>query len=131
MKAQFFFLIPLILSCDTDDSEVSMNCQKLTVTAYNSLPYQTRPGTPGNIAAWGDTLYPGMKSIAVSRDLIDSGFVHGALVLIEGFDGDTFVVNDKMNRRFLRRIDLYMGIDVRAARQYGRQKRWVCLLGDE
>jgi 3D (Asp-Asp-Asp) domain-containing protein len=121
------FLI-LLFACGSPEPEPVLECYKLSATAYNSLPYQTRPGTPGNIAAWGDTLEPGMKSIAVSRDLIDSGFVHGAQVLIEGFEGDTFTVLDKMNYRFKRRIDIYMGRDVQKARNFGRQKRWVCLI---
>jgi len=130
MRKFGLFLLMICSACAEND-ELEMSCHKLTATAYNSLPYQTRPGTPGNIAAWGDTLFPGMKSIAVSRDLIDSGFVYGARVLIEGFEGDTFIVNDKMNRRFRRRIDLYLGVDVRAAKEFGRQRRWVCLLEDE
>lgn len=128
MRAIGIVLLILLYACSTPSDEPDMSCHKLTATAYNSLPYQTRPGTPGNIAAWGDTLEPGMKSIAVSRDLIDSGYVHGARVLIEGFEGDTFVVLDKMNYRFRRRIDIYMGVDVKKARNFGRQSKWVCLL---
>ena len=107
-----------------------MNCFKVSATAYNSLPYQTRPGSSGNIAAWGDTLVPGMKCIAVSRDLLDSGLTRNARVLIEGFEGDTFLVKDKMNHRFRRRIDLYMGKDVQKAKEFGFQKKWICLLED-
>ena len=44
---------------------------EVTATAYNSVESQTL-GVP-NITAWGDTLVPGMKSIAVSRDLIANG----------------------------------------------------------
>lgn len=126
-------LLPVVFftACQEQATEQPLYCHKLVVTAYNSLPWQTRPDSEGNITAWGDTLVPGMKCIAVSRDLIDSGFVHGARVLIEGFEGDTFVVNDKMNRRFRKRIDLYMGVDVKAAKAFGRQKRWVCLLEGE
>jgi 3D (Asp-Asp-Asp) domain-containing protein len=29
---------------------------------------------------------------------------------------------DKMNRRYQRRIDVYFGLDVRAARDFGRRK---------
>lgn len=121
----------LLCACSIDPAEPEMTCHKLTATAYNSLPYQTRPGTPGNIAAWGDTLKPGMKSIAVSRDLIDSGYVYGGRVLIEGFEGDTFVIRDKMNYRFRKRIDIYMGVDVKKALNFGRQSKWVCLLEEQ
>lgn len=123
----FIFAI-LLFSCSTQTAEGELKCFKVAATAYNSLPYQTRPGTPGNIAAWGDTLKPGMKCIAVSRDLLDSGLTRYAKVLVEGFEGDTFLVMDKMNHRFRRRIDLYMGVDVKAAKEFGYQKRWICLI---
>ena len=45
----------------------------LTATAYNSVPEQTN--SQPNIAAWGDSLQPGMKVIAVSRDLLDLGAI--------------------------------------------------------
>ncbi|GAL15331.1 hypothetical protein JCM19233_6349 [Vibrio astriarenae] len=35
----------------------------------------------------GDRLKPGMKSIAVSRDLIALGLTHNQEVRIEGFEG--------------------------------------------
>jgi hypothetical protein len=37
--------------------------------------------------AWGDTLEPGMKAIAVSRDLIRLGLVHNTYVTIEALPG--------------------------------------------
>jgi len=128
MKRILPILILLFASCSDEVKKEKLNCFKVSVTAYNSLPYQTRPGTPGNIAAWGDTLKPGMKSIAVSRDLLDSGLTKYARVLVEGFEGDTFLVRDKMHHRFRRRIDLYMGVDVKAAKEFGYQKRWICLI---
>ena len=85
-------------------------------TAYNSVPEQT-DDTP-NIAAWGDRIEPGMKIIAVSRDLIPMGLTRRTRVTIEGIEGE-FLVLDKMNKRWKRRIDLYMGKDIRAARQWG------------
>lgn len=131
MKKVLPFVFLVCLGCSEEPQEVSLNCFKVSVTAYNSLPYQTRPGTPGNIAAWGDTLEPGMKCIAVSRDLLDSGLTKNARVLVEGFEGDTFLVLDKMHRRFRRRIDLYMGVDVKMAKEFGFQKRWICLIEDK
>ncbi|MCK5876664.1 MAG: 3D domain-containing protein [Candidatus Marithrix sp.] len=95
------------------------NAATVTATAYNSLPGQT-DSTP-NLAAWGDILKPGMKSIAVSRDLIPKGLSHNARVKIEGFDG-TYVVLDKMNKRWKKKIDIYMGKDAKAARQWGKKK---------
>jgi 3D (Asp-Asp-Asp) domain-containing protein len=88
----------------------------VTATAYNSLPEQ---GTgDGTVAAWGDRLEPGMRSIAVSRDLLELGLGHGTRVRIEGLPGE-YVVLDKMHRRWRRKIDVYMGTDLEAARRFG------------
>lgn len=92
---------------------------EVTATAYNSLPAQTQ-GNP-NLTAWGDTLAPGMKAIAVSRDLLAMGFSRGVKVTIEGLPG-TYVVMDKLNKRWKMRIDIYMGIDKKAAKQWGKRQ---------
>ena len=96
---------------------------EVTVSAYNSVSWQTL-GDP-TIAAWGDTLKPGMKSIAVSRDLLKMGLDHNTMVKIDTFP-DTFYVKDKMHRRWTNRIDLYMGVDVKKAREWGRKKLFIC-----
>ena len=93
--------------------------KEVTATAYNSLNSQTKAGDP-TLAAWGDTLKPGMKAIAVSRDLIDDGLTHGTKVFIEGLPG-TYIVRDKMNKRWEDKIDIYMGNDVKAAREWGKR----------
>ena len=96
----------------------------VTATAYNSLPGQTDK-TP-NLAAWGDTLEPGMKAIAVSRDLIPLGLGHNAKVWIEG-ETVPYLVLDKMNKRWRDRIDIYMGVDRKAALKWGKKRikiRW-------
>jgi len=92
---------------------------EVTATAYNSFGYQTS-GNP-NVTAWGDTLVPGMKSIAISRDLITKGLNHGTMVRIDTFP-DTFYINDKMHRKWKNRIDIYMGKDNKRAREWGRKK---------
>ena len=92
----------------------------VTATAYNSLANQTHADHPA-ITAWGDTLKPGMKAIAVSRDLIDSGLVHGTEVKIKGLKG-TYVVRDKMNRRWTKKIDIYMGTSEKNALEWGKKK---------
>jgi len=97
---------------------------KVTATAYNSVPSQT-DGTPA-IAAWGDKLKPGMKAIAVSRDLLKKGLTRGAKVKISGLPGK-YTVLDKTHKRWKRRIDIYMGKNVKAARKWGKRKvtiRW-------
>jgi 3D (Asp-Asp-Asp) domain-containing protein len=91
----------------------------VTATAYNSLPGQT--DSEPNLAAWGDSLAPGMKVIAVSRDLIPVGLDRRTPVKIEGFPG-VYVVLDKMNKRWEKRIDIYMGHDLEAARAWGKRQ---------
>ena len=92
---------------------------EVTASAYNSTPAQT-DGSP-NRTAWGDSLYPGLKSIAVSRDLIKKGLTHNTKVKIEGFEG-IYIVNDKMHSKWRNKIDIYFGKDVQAAKKWGRRK---------
>lgn len=102
------------------------SCQKrerleVTATAYNSVEAQTKKGDPFT-TAWGDRLEPGMKVIAVSRDLLDEyGMDHNTIVKIEGLDG-TYRVLDKMNKRWKKRIDIYMGNDIDKALEWGKQQ---------
>ncbi|WP_391593241.1 3D domain-containing protein [Winogradskyella sp.] len=92
---------------------------KVTATAYNSLEYQTNSNP--YITAFGDSLRPGLRYIAVSRDLIDSGLVYNTEVKIEGFDS-LFIVKDKMNKRWTNKIDIYMGEDVKKAILWGKKR---------
>ena len=122
MTKRFLFVLVLIfsLSCKYGVEEgYTWKELQVTATAYNSLAYQT--SSDPHITAWGDSLIPGKKYIAVSRDLIALGLSHNTPVLIEGFD-DIFWVKDKMNRRWKKRIDIYMGVDVKKAREWGRRK---------
>lgn len=92
----------------------------VTATAYTSHANQT-DSTP-NIAAWGDKLKPGMKAIAVSRDLLKvHGLKHKQKVRIKGLKGE-YVVLDKMNKRWRKKIDIYMGMNKRKAFKWGRRK---------
>lgn len=92
---------------------------QVTATAYNSVPEQTQ-GNPKE-TAWGEQLIPGMNAIAVSRDLIDLGLTPGTEVKIQGLPG-TYRVMDKLHRRWRKRIDIYMGNDIEAAKQWGKQE---------
>jgi len=92
---------------------------KVTATAYNSFANQTSSNP--HITAWGDSLKPGMPYIAVSRDLIKLGLTHNTPVKLEGFNG-AYLVKDKMNRRWKNRIDIYMGEDLKKAKNWGRKK---------
>ena len=114
-------LVLLLSACGSGEST---HVLKVTATAYNSLPDQTQ-GDP-TIAAWGDKLVPGMKVVAVSRDLIPMGLTHDVKVKIDGLSG-TYIVMDKLHKRWSRRIDIYMGNDVKAAKNWGKQEvtiRW-------
>ncbi|GAA3946541.1 hypothetical protein [Allohahella marinimesophila] len=92
---------------------------EVTASAYTMREAETKKGNVG-LAAWGDQLEPGMKSIAVSRDLIDAGLDHMTPVTIEGLEG-TYIVRDKMNSRWEDKIDIFMGKDVEAALEWGTQ----------
>lgn len=91
---------------------------EVTATAYTSHPNQT-DDTP-YLAAWNNVLKPGVKSIAVSRDLLKMGIQNGTKVTIEGLKGE-FVVLDKMNKRWEKKIDIYMGHNYEKAKQWGKQ----------
>ncbi|MUM77473.1 hypothetical protein GKC30_07510 [Pseudodesulfovibrio sp. F-1] len=103
----------------TVPNAVLWNSERVTLTAYNSTPRQTA-GDPF-VAAWGDRLEPGMMSVAVSRDLLALGLDHGTEIHIKGLGGP-YLVLDKMHQRFERRVDVYFGLDVAAAREFGRQE---------
>ena len=76
----FIVSITLILTSCSNKKEHTL---EVTATAYNSLAEQTHKDHAA-ITAWGDTLKPGMKSIAVSRDLIKKGLDHNTEVKIKG-----------------------------------------------
>jgi hypothetical protein len=91
----------------------------VTATAYNSTPAQT-DATP-TLAAWGAVLRPGMQIIAVSRDLEARGLGPGTRVRIEGLPG-VWEVADRMPSHRQLAIDVYMGLDVAAAREFGKRR---------
>jgi 3D (Asp-Asp-Asp) domain-containing protein len=93
---------------------------EVEATAYTSHAAQT-DSTP-TIAAWGDKLKPNTRAIAVSRDLLtEYGLKHRSKVMIKGLSGE-FLVLDKMNKRWRKRIDIYMGMNRKAALKWGRKK---------
>ena len=123
MKSISYIILVLCALCMGCNTKGELDCAsakiEVTATAYNSLAYQTSSNP--NITAFGDSLKPGLKYIAVSRDLLDMGLVHNTKVKIEGFE-DLFIVKDKMNRRWRKRIDIYMGTDVQKAKKWGKKK---------
>ncbi len=92
---------------------------RVTATAYSSHVNQTDK-TPF-LAAWNNRLRPGMKAIAVSRDMLTRyGMKNGTKVRIVGLPG-YYRVKDKMNKRYRKRIDIYMGVNRRKALRWGRR----------
>lgn len=92
---------------------------RVTATAYSSHRGQTDK-TPF-LAAWNNRLRPGMKVIAVSRDMLTRyGMKNGTKVRIGGLRG-YYRVRDKMNKRYRKRIDIYMGSNRRRALRWGRR----------
>lgn len=102
----------------------------VNATAYTSRPEET-DDTPYT-AAWNNRLKPGMKAIAVSRDLLRMGLEPDAMVRVEGLG--LYRVMDKMNARYKRAIDVYFGNDLDAAQEFGRRElviSWKIPLDDE
>ena len=125
MHTYFLIVLLLLTSCKEkpkEEPDFFWDSVTVTASAYNSTLNQTS-GNP-QITAFGDTLKPGMRYIAVSRDLLRKGLKYNTPVLIEGFDG-YFLVKDKMHSKWKNHIDLYMGVDVDSAKQWGRRK--ICI----
>lgn len=123
MRLVILAILLVTFSCKESPKELyTWHSIEVTATAYNSLAYQT--DSDPNITAFGDSLQPGKKYIAVSRDLLKLGLKHNIPVKIEGLEGIYFV-KDKMHSRWKKKIDIYMGEDVKAAKFWGRKK--VCI----
>lgn len=120
-----YLLLVLSLTFSVHSYASSFKKLNVTATAYNSVSAQT--DSSPSIAAWGDRLKPGMKAIAVSRDLLKMGLKHGSKVKISGLPGE-YVVLDKMHHRWNRKIDIYMGKDVRAAKNWGKRRVTITVL---
>lgn len=115
-----FFLLLASTGCkNEEDKDYVWKTVLVNVSAYNSVRSQT--DSIPNVAAWGDTLRPGMKSIAISRDLLDLGLDYDTQVIIQGMEG-VYMVKDKMHPKWRHKIDIYMGEDVQGAREWGRKK---------
>lgn len=85
----------------------------VAVTAYTSRPQET-DATP-YVTADNSTVRPGI--VAVSRDLMSElGLRFGQRIVLTGYG--LFEVRDVMNRRYERRVDIWMP-DLVAARRHG------------
>lgn len=114
-------LVVILLGCQQPVSVKEPVHKKMEVTAsaFNNVGYQT--DGQSSRAAWGDILKDSMKVIAVSRDLLDSGLTHNTKVYIKELD-DYYTVKDKMHYRWRKKIDVFMGKDIGAAKRFGVQK---------
>lgn len=92
---------------------------RVTASAYSSSTKETNRNP--FLGAWGNRLNPKIKSIAVSRDLIKMGLKNGMRVKIKGYKG-TFLVLDKMNKRWRKKIDIYMGTNRKKALKFGKKR---------
>lgn len=134
MKKILCLLIVIILFGPTDQVAVGQIDQKIkspvvkkgkkthvfaTVTAYNAEVGQT-DSTP-TITAFGTKVKH--RTIAVSRDLHKKGWTVGKKVVINGDVPDkykgVYVINDLMNKRYKRSIDIFMW-KKREAKKFGR-----------
>ena len=118
-----YFLSLLLLVITTNCADLQM--EHVTVTAYSSTIEET-DSTPF-IAAWGDSV--GAGTIAISRDLLtELSRGQRVLLFLNGHSSapDTFVVNDKMNRRWKKRVDIWFE-NKQAAYRFGKKKEVLLL----
>lgn len=102
----------------------SLNAEAVVdATIYHAVEGQT-DSTP-LITASGKHINPknpaGHRWIAVSRDLEEIGFVFGEKVLVTGaehMDG-VYVVEDRMNRRWTKRIDFLVNESMKGGKWRG------------
>ena len=136
-KLKINFKMILIFSLLTTLNLFGMRAITVNATAYSSHKNQTDV-TPF-LAAWNNKLTKCDKfnpkrvnkdgvngSIAVSRDLLKKGKLkNGDRVLLKTRKGKKigiFIVKDKMNRRFEKKIDIYFYTDRKAALKWGIKK---------
>ena len=99
-----------------DASNAELKSLDVIATAYNAVPGQT--DSSPHIMASNNTSYIG--ALAVSRDLINEyGLKFGDIIIIKGMG--MFIVQDTMNARYTKRIDILFPT-VRAAKRFGQQK---------
>jgi 3D (Asp-Asp-Asp) domain-containing protein len=108
-------MLKIIITCLVGLTMFSSTQAIVTCTVYNAVPAQTN-SDPSHTASMFklDLRNPYKhKIIAVSRDLLKE-FPMGTKVKIEGtsYDG-IYVVEDKMNKRYKKRIDILINTNMR------------------
>lgn len=98
----------------------------ITLTAYSPTRQET-DSTPYTTASMTRPVQG--KTIAVSRDLFNKGFTFGRKVYIK--DYGVFVIEDLMNSRFKKRIDIFFW-NTKIAKNFGKRenKQVYLILGD-
>lgn len=120
LRSILVFVLFSLLACNHKETiEYEWKSLNVTATAYTSSVHQTE-GDPF-IGAFGDSLKSNIRSIAVSRDLYRLGLKNNTPVTIEGLEG-VYLVKDRMHGRWQNKIDIYMGTDLQAAKNWGRKK---------
>jgi len=108
------------ISSLTDMMEIR-DITNATVTAYT--PSKEECDNDPEITASMRKVKPG--TVAVSHDLFKSGWVFGKKIYIENLG--IFEINDLMNRRWNKRIDIVM-FDKKQARKFGKKNKAAALL---
>ena len=110
-------LFTLIMEVPKMGTDFPKMGEQVTATIYHAVEGQT-DSTPF-VTASGKHINPnnpaGHRWIAVSRDLEPLGFVFGRKVMITGagkMDG-VYTVEDRMNKRWTKRIDFLVNTDMR------------------
>lgn len=113
-------LVISVIGCNKESApKYEWKTIKVTATAYNSTKFQTDENP--YVGAFGDSLKPNVKSIAVSDDLYRMGLKQNTFVVIDGLKG-IYLVKDRMHERWKNKIDIYMGTDIISAKRWGRKK---------
>jgi 3D (Asp-Asp-Asp) domain-containing protein len=115
------------LDCNPDpdplfsqDSAQQHKTLRVKAMAYTSCSVGKKHAKRTVRGAWGDTLSPGIKAVAVSRDLLDMGLDHGDVISIEGLSGQ-YKVLDVMHGRHNKSIDIFYGDDQCGALSWGKR----------
>lgn len=107
---------------EKEDSKMCVNAARwVDCTAYTG--HESETDKDPQITASMTKLRPGI--IAVSRDLFDQGFVFGKKVYIHGIG--IYTIADLMNKRFINRIDVFIG-DKKQAKEFGIKQVKISLL---
>lgn len=98
---------------------ISSKALRVQAMAYTGgcSPKKSKRTTRG---AWGDTLSPNIKAVAVSPDLLEMGLDRGDVISIEGLPGQ-YKVLDVMHGRHDKSIDIFYGDDQCGAMQWGKR----------